>query len=154
MTGWWAEDPANADAEAGNPATLVFTRDRGLLAAHPILEGRNESERIHRVMTFTGTALKAGANSTALLRLSPTAREYPYRVSREAQGRSAAGLAQAIAVRFGQGRVVVMGEAAALTAQRIESSGAAPYLMGMNRAGTDNQQFALNIMHWLMGLLD
>jgi hypothetical protein len=25
---------------------------------------------------------------------------------------------------------------------------------GMNRSGIDNRQFALNVMHWLSGLLD
>ena len=150
MTTWWAEDPKHSDPEYGNPATLVFSRDAGLLADHPILNGRSESERINRVMTFTGQALRPGANAVALLKLSPTAREYPFRVSAEAKGRSAAGLAQAVALEFGTGRVVIVGEAAALTAQKIQRAGAAPYLMGMNRPGTDNQQFALNIVHWLM----
>ena len=152
MTTWWAEDSAHSDG--GNPATLVFSRENGLLGEHAILRGRNAAEQITRVMTFTGQALKPGPNSEVLLRLSATAREYPFRVSREQQGRSAAGLAQAVAVRFGAGRVVVMGDAAALTAQRIETPGAAPYLMGMNRLGTDNQQFTLNIARWLMGVLE
>ena len=154
MTTWWAEDASHADPETGNPATLVFSRDNGLLGDHPILRGRGEPEHITRVMTFTGQALKPPLGAAVLLRLSPTAREYPYRVSREQQGRSAAGLAQAVALTFGKGRVVVVGEAAALTAQRIETPGAPPYLMGMNRANTDNQQFALNVARWLMGVLD
>ena len=153
MTTWWAEDAEQSDPETKNPATLVFSRENGLLADHPILNGRSEAERIQRVMTFTGQALKPGPQGVALLPLSPTAREYPFRISREQQGRSAAGLAQAVAVEFGKGRVVIVGEAAALTAQRIESPGAAPYLMGMNRAGTDNQQLALNIVRWLMRVL-
>jgi hypothetical protein len=152
MTAWWVEDAEQSDPETKNPASLVFSRENGLLADHPILNGRGDTERIQRVMTFTGQALRPGPQGVALLSLSPTAREYPFRVSREQQGRTAAGLAQAVAVQFGKGRVVVVGEAAALTAQRIETPGAAPYLMGMNRAGTDNQQFALNIVRWLMGV--
>ena len=153
MTTWWAEDEANAVAETGNPMAIAFTRERDMLGDHPILNGRTEAERINRVMTFTGQALKPGPRGVTLLRLSPSAREYPFRVSREQQGRSAAGLAQAVAVEFGKGRVVIVGEAAALTAQRIEAPGAAPYLMGMNRPGTDNQQFALNIVRWLMRVI-
>ena len=153
MTAWWVEDEQNTDRESHNPATLVFSRENGLLPDHPILNGRNEAERVSRIMTFTGQGLRVPSNAVALLPFAPSAREYPFRFSREAQSRSAFGLAQAIAVEFGKGRVVVMGEAAALTAQRIESSGAAPYLMGMNRPGTDNQQFALNIAHWLMRLI-
>lgn len=153
MTTWWLEDAAHSDPDGGNTATLIFSRDNGLLAAHPILDGRGQHERVSRVMTFTGQALRPGPHGVALLSTSPTAREYPYRASREAQGRSAAGLAQAVAVTFGKGRVVILGEAAALSAQRIDVPGAPPYLMGMNRDGIDNQQFALNIMRWLMGVL-
>ena len=152
MTTWWAEDSEHS--EGGNLATVVFSREHGMLGDHAILRGRGDAEQINRVMTFTGQALTPGPLGEMLLRFSPAAREYPFRVSREQQGRSAAGLAQAVAVRFGEGRVVVVGEAAALTAQRIETPGAAPYLMGMNRPGTDNQQFVLNIARWLMGVLD
>jgi hypothetical protein len=154
MTAWWVEDENNKDPDTGNPATLVFSRESGLLADHPILAGRNENERITRVMTFTGQALKPGPGAIALLPFADTAREYPFRFSRETQGRSAAGLAQAVAIEFGKGRVVVIGEAAALTAQKIDRPGAPPYLMGMNRPGTDNQQFVLNVMHWLMRVLN
>jgi hypothetical protein len=62
---------------------------------------------------------------------------------------SAAGRAQGAALSFGKGRVVVLGEAAMLTAQ------VAPrvFRFGMNLPGIDNRQLALNIMHWLSGLL-
>lgn len=150
MRGWWAEDHEQSDPISKNPGALVFSRDNALLGEHPILAGRSDAERINRVMTFTGQALDPGPNGVTLLRLSSTAREYPYRVSREAQGRSAAGAAQAVAVEFGKGRVVVMGEAAALTAQRFETPTGETLLLGMNRDGIDNQQFALNIVHWLM----
>jgi hypothetical protein len=153
MTSWWVEDPEQHDPESGNPATLVFSRENQLLSDHAILAGRDETERINRVMTFTGQALKPGPRGEILLRLSPTAREYPLRRTVEASGRAAAGLAQAVAVRHGRGRVVVLGEAAALSAQRIEIPGRPTLYMGMNRPGIDNQQFALNVMHWLMGLL-
>ena len=46
---------------------------------------------------------------------------------------------------FGNGRVVVFGEAAMLTAQNIN--------FGMNYPGTDDRQLTLNVMHWLTGLL-
>lgn len=53
-------------------------------------------------------------------------------------------------VKFGQGRVVVLGEAGMLTAQLDDKK--RPF--GMNCPGIDNKQLALNIMHWLSGLLD
>jgi hypothetical protein len=63
---------------------------------------------------------------------------------------SAAGRAQGIAMKFGKGRVIILGEAGMLSAQIIASKG---IRFGMNRPGIDNRQLALNIMHWLSGLL-
>lgn len=60
-------------------------------------------------------------------------------------GTSAAGRSQGLALRFGKGRVVVLGEASMLSAQ-LDAQGR-PF--GMNRAGIDNRQLALNILHWL-----
>jgi hypothetical protein len=54
-------------------------------------------------------------------------------------------------MRFGKGRVIVLGEAAMLSAQII--TGPNEIKFGMNRPGSDNRQLALNIMHWLSGLL-
>jgi hypothetical protein len=50
-----------------------------------------------------------------------------------------------------QGRVVVLGEAAELSAQIVGLGGEK---FGMNVPGLDNRQMALNIMHWLSGLLE
>ena len=52
-------------------------------------------------------------------------------------------------MNFGKGHVVVLGEAAMLSAQLAGPNGN-PF--GMNRPGIDNRQLALNIMHWLSGL--
>ena len=62
---------------------------------------------------------------------------------------SAAGKTQGVAFSLGKGRVVVMGEAAELSAQVFGQDGK----MGMNVPGIDNRQMALNIMHWLRRLL-
>jgi hypothetical protein len=64
---------------------------------------------------------------------------------------SAAGRAQGIALKFGKGRVVVMGEAAMLSAQL---AGPQKMKFGMNQPGLDNRQFVLNVIHWLSGSLD
>ena len=63
---------------------------------------------------------------------------------------SAAGRAQGVAFSLGKGRVVVMGEAAELSAQVV----GADEKFGMNVPGIDNRQLAINIMHWLSGLLE
>jgi hypothetical protein len=139
-------DPANSDLD--RPSFLLFTRDNKLLGDHPITRGRDESERIRRVLTFTGQSLKGPEGSVAFLKLADTA------VDRTVAGNkdvSAAGRSQGLALTLGKGRVVVLGEAAQLSAQ-VTGPGGRP--MGMNVPGIDNRQLALNIMHWLSHLLE
>ena len=137
--------PFNFDRE-----WLVFSRDNGLLKDHPITRGRYKEERISRVVTFGGESLKAADDSHAFLVLSPTAVDlFPDNVKQ-----SAAGRAGGIAMSWDTGRLVVLGEAAMLTAQLFpESVPLRDRRKGMNRPGNDNKQLTLNIMHWLSGLL-
>jgi hypothetical protein len=58
----------------------------------------------------------------------------------------AAGRAQGLAFEVGKGRVVVMAEAAMMSAQ-VAGPKRAP--MGMNVPGTDDRQFAINVVRWL-----
>jgi len=146
MSKGFTYDPANS--AVGSPSLLIFSRENKLLATHPITEGRDQSERLNTVQSFTGQSLKGPDDSVSILKLADTAKDTP---NREAESSvSAAGRAQAIALKFGKGRVVVQGEAAMLSAQ---VSGAEKNKMGMNVAGNDNKQYALNVMHWLSGLL-
>ena len=66
------------------------------------------------------------------------------------RNRSAAGRSQGLAMQAGKGRVVVLAEAAMLTAQIDEKTG---NKFGMNAPGNDNRAFALNVMRWLAGAL-
>jgi hypothetical protein len=179
-------DAANYDTEDGNQnrSFLVFSRDNKLLIDHAITQGRDTTEHINRIVTFTGQSLKGPEGSVAFLKLSDTAMDRqppakdakPITLDRLPTGQalppgvtvrgmpagpavSAAGHAQGLALTFGKGRVVMLGEAAMLSAQRI--TGVAAQLVGkdemrigMNRPGLDNRQLALNIMHWLSGLLN
>jgi len=139
-------DPENS--VAGSPTQLLFSRENKLLANHSIAEGRNENERIKLVRSFTGQSLKGPEGSIAILRLSDSASDRPTYTDQTSV--SAAGRAQAIALKFGKGRVVVHGEAAMLSAQ---ISGPDKRTMGMNVPGNDNKQYTLNLMHWLSGIL-
>lgn len=139
-------DPANSQPDA--PSLLIFSRENKLLIDHPIVQGRNEGERVNRVLTFTGQALKGPAGAAAIMKLSDTAKDAPSRTSQESV--SVAGQAQGLAFKFGKGRVFMLGEAAMLSAQ---IAGPDKNPMGMNVPGSDNRQLALNIMHWLSGLL-
>lgn len=135
-----AVDPANETTDG-----LLFSRKKNQLGDHPIMSGRNESERVDRVLTFTGQSLKGPAESVALLKFADTATH-----AGDGASSSAAGRNQGLALKYGKGRVVVMGEAAELSAQIY---GIDPVeKMGMNVPGCDNRKMALNIMHWLSGL--
>ena len=135
-------------SEKDNPSALIFSRENKLLLDHPITLGRNDSERINRVQTFTGQALKGPKGAAQLLLLASTAIDQADAMGGEKK--SVAGQAQGLAFKVGKGRVVVLGEAAMLSAQ---VAGSENFRMGMNVPGNDDRQFALNIMHWLSGLL-
>ena len=97
--------------------------------------------------TFTGTSLKGPEGSVPILKLAATASES---TSDRRQKVTAPGRSQGLAMSLGRGRVVVMGEAAELTAQVSGLDNR----FGMNVPGIDNRQLALNILHWLSGLLE
>lgn len=137
-----------ANSAEGNPSFIIYSRENKLLLQHPITEGRRASEKINSVMSFTGQSLVGPKDSHGLLKLSDTAKDTPDRDS--SSSISAAGRAQALAFKFGKGRVVIQGEAAMLSAQ---ITGSEKFKMGMNVPGTDNRQYALNLMHWLSGIL-
>ena len=146
MSKGFTYDPSNS--APNSPSLLIFSRENKLLATHPITEGREQNERLNMVQSFTGQSLKGPDDSVAILKLSDTAKDTP---NREADSSvSAAGRTQALALKFGKGRVVVQGEAAMLSAQ---IAGPNKNKMGMNVPGNDNKQYALNVMHWLSGLL-
>lgn len=147
MAGGMTFDERNYDESSRDDSQLVFSRENGLLATHPINDG------VSRVVTFTGQSIRGGV---PLLRLADSAvhrAAYP-RVERRGRDvlvnveygppQSAAGWAQAVAVEHSAGRVVVTGEAAMLTAQRDGNR-----RIGMNLPGNDNKRWSLNVLHWL-----
>ena len=147
MSKGYTLDPANS-LEKQSTSLLVFSRENKLLLDHAITKGRSEEEKIKTVFTFTGQSLKGPKDSFPFLSLASSARDVADRQGKNEV--SAAGRAQGIAFKFGKGRVVVMGEAAMLSAQL---AGTEDRPMGMNVPGSDNRQLALNIMHWLSGVL-
>jgi hypothetical protein len=130
--------------EKSDPMEFSFVNGR--LPVSPIVTGIDSTTRVHRVLTFTGQSLDGPANATVLLALPANAIEY---VPEGGEGNvkmkeEKAGRAQGLAFDYGKGRVVILGEAAMLTAQVYKGDH-----FGMNTPGCDNQQFALNIVHWL-----
>jgi hypothetical protein len=144
MSQGMTDDPQHYDPKLKD---ILFSRENGLLGEHPITRGRDAGETIDRVVSFTGQSLKGPAGSASFLNLADTAID---QVPPDRHEVSAAGRSQGIALTYGSGRVVVLAEAGMMTAQiSVEKE---PF--GMNCPGIDNKQLALNIMHWLSGLLN
>lgn len=149
MSKMFTIDEQNSDREVNNAGFIVYTRESGRLVDHPVTRGRNENERVNKIIAFTGQSLKGPPDSVAFMKLADSAQDTmgganPTFVS-------AAGRAQGIALTLGKGRAIFLGEAAMLSAQVV---GPQRMPFGMNRPGIDNRQLALNLMHWLAGLLE
>lgn len=145
-------------------SVLLYTHASGLLRDHPATRG------LDSVVTFTGQSLKGPAGAQVLLALSESAFDHPSPTPEQAAGgnpgiawrtavaglptTSASGRAQGLAITLGKGRVVVLGEAAMLSAQAMfNTQGDRIGISGMNVPGIGNRQFALNLLHWLSGRL-
>lgn len=143
-------DPQHGHKE--DPTVLTFSRENGLVGSHPLLRG------LELVVAFTGQSLSVPEGAAALLKLGPGAKEaQSVQELQTNTGQPVGGRAQGVALTFGKGRVVMVGEAAMFSAQliRFEHEGKQmEFKMGMNVPGNDDRQLALNIFHWLSGLLE
>ena len=74
VTNGYSIDGLHHNPESDDESELLFDRERGL-ADHQITNGRDSSERINRVVTFSGTSLKGPVGSVAFLKLSDTAKD-------------------------------------------------------------------------------
>jgi hypothetical protein len=132
---------------------ITFQRANETLAPSVIADGRNGSERVEQVTTFTGQAfrLDPGVDADPLL-IVPEGFELflpavPFEFSDSTPRISAANLLQGALVRHGRGRVALFGEAAMFSAQL---AGPNRQPMGMNAPNArENYRYALNILHWL-----
>lgn len=135
---------------------FTFRRHNRSLAADVITTGRNPSERIDSIVSFTGQAFRALRPVRALMSLDSTMEVFfPIRAwefTEQTPHVSAVGLMQGAVFRHGRGRVAIFGEAAMFSAQR---AGRNREPMGMNDPrARQNAQFVLNVMRWLAGVLD
>jgi hypothetical protein len=176
-------DPKFHDPSANprEPHGAVFSSENDTLSSHPILTGRSADEQVKKVVLSGMNAIqKAPENAVPLLRCS----EKTFLVRRDAlqvreveeAARSAAppgpgpefksSIAPssagpfphapvAIAFTLGKGRVVVVSNGMFLSAAvrtAVFDGKTSTSNIGLTEA--DNQQFALNIMHWLSGLIE
>jgi hypothetical protein len=130
---------------------MRFRRADLSLGDHPITRGRSGAERIDSVSTFTGQAFRLigpGAPLFTLARRTTLLLPSAAWVFSDSTPRiQADAMLQGVAIEFGRGRVVMLGEAAMMSAQ-LGGPNRTP--MGMNvPSANQNAQFALNVVRWL-----
>jgi hypothetical protein len=134
----------------------VFRRGDSSLGTDIITTGRGSEERIDSIVSFTGQAFRALRPVRALMTIDSTLTLFFPKSGREIDAQTpqvpAVGLLQGAVLRHGRGRVALFGEAAMFSAQ-LAGPEQAP--MGMNHPGaSQNGQFALNVLRWLVGVLE
>jgi len=132
-------------AEPSDPTRLVFSRENGLFGVHPVVDGFPDAPPVNRVVTFGGQALEGRPEDAVLLRLSDSATQLARAGDPTTSGRPATGLALALALERGRGRVVVIGDSHVLTTDA--DAGGAP--TGLTWAGTNNERFVRYVFRWL-----
>jgi hypothetical protein len=134
-----------------------FYRNTGgiLNSTHPIVLGRNEAERIPAVVTLYGSGFAPlpGFVGESLLSLPVRGRWW----DSDWTPHVTEGFSQGMAFDYGTGRVYASGEAGMFTQQAITEHGASPPFIifgwGMGEK-LYNEQYLLNVMHWLDGVLN
>ena len=131
-------------------APSIFKMSEGRIGDHPITRGRHEAETINQVASFTGSAFPVTGRAVSLIRFGERTTMLLPTVTWEFDANTSSamipGWSQGVAIEFGDGRVVIFGEAAMFTSPvNAENS---QFGMTYSQA-KDNQQLLLNIVHWL-----
>jgi len=132
-------------------STFTVRRADGRLRAHAITDGRGPGERVDSITVFTGQAFGATAKVDTLIALGAGSYlllpEEAWNFTKDTPRENAEGRMVAAALAHGRGRVVMLGEAAMLTAQL---AGPQQVPMGMNAPyAVDHPRFVLNLLRWL-----
>ncbi len=155
MESVWTVDTLRLNPEIDRNTWLEFTQLNGGLGHHPIVQGDSENTEIDRVITFTGQSLSYDSTWTSVLSLSNSAQNYYTRADSKILNPDPStffavpGQSQLIARQYGEGRIVITGEAAMFTAQEVRIF-FKTMQAGFNYSGYDNKKLVLNIIHWLL----
>ncbi len=141
----------NAYALRKDKKPEMFSRKLKNLTSNKITNGRNKSEQVDSIRIFGGSAFIAPPGATIILKLDDSYNILLPAIASKFNDSTAVfsglGLVNGAFMQYGQGRIVVFGEAALFSAQL---SGEQKSKMGMNNAfAKQNPQLLLNIIHWL-----
>jgi len=145
-------DEKSRDAAFGIPT--IFSIDTGTLIQTPVTAGRNETESVTSIRSFTGQAFQAPESAQLLMVLPDDfvllMPDEPWVFTPDTKTIPVGGWSQGAVMSFGSGRAGFFGEAAMFSAQITDGEPS-----GMNAPMAEqNFQFVLNVMHWLSGLLN
>ena len=137
--------------DANRKSVFMVRRGDGRLRAHAITDGRSLAERVDSITVFTGQAFGATVLVDTLIAMGPGSflqlPEEAWVFNSSTKTEDASGRMVGAALVHGKGRVVVLGEAAMLTAQL---AGPKRTPVGMNAPyAIDHPRFVLNILRWL-----
>jgi hypothetical protein len=155
MSSVWTVDSLRFNESIGKTTWLEFSEENKGLGQHSILQSQIPQSAVRRVITFTGQSLNFDSSWTSILQLSPYARNYYSRSKADVAASDTTtyflvpGQSQLIAREYGNGRIVIAGEAAMFTAQEVRIF-TKSYHAGFNYKGYDNKNLVLNIVHWLL----
>lgn len=145
-----------ASRDAAFAPTLFRPSDSTLIASHPIASGRDTSERITQVRSFTGQAFRWVAEGVEPLLVLPAdyvslEPRFAWTFDSTTITRPVGRWLQGATRHVGRGRVAMFGEAAMFSAQ---VAGPERRPMGMNAPlAEQNAQFVLNTLRWLTNAL-
>ncbi|HZV69750.1 MAG TPA: DUF4350 domain-containing protein [Saprospiraceae bacterium] len=133
-----------------------FKLTDGSLTESPITKGRDSSEHVKQIVSFTGQGFKIPVDAISILTLDENYNcllpDTAWAFTENTPRINMKGWSQGAYLKFGKGRVVLFGEAAMFTSQL---SGSEQTKFGMNNEkAPENFQLLLNIVHWLDGKLD
>ena len=134
----------------------LFTHKDGTLKNNLITNGRDDSEMVDSIYSFTGEAFQVPEDAVPVLTMNDNfiamIPDTAWNFKEDTPKISIAGWSQGAVENFGKGKVAVWGEAAMFSAQ---IAGQNKTKVGMNTPeAKHNYQLLLNVIHWLDGVIE
>jgi hypothetical protein len=143
-------DTLHYNKNIGRTGWIEFSNENGLLNnEHNITKGRNESERVNRLLTFGGSGL-SGDGYANILELSESSQNVRHGTG---VGPIGQGNSQCLAGNIGKGKVLALGDSNGFIAMLFDEEDGSKQAAGMNLHNFDWKQFVLNSLHWLSNIL-
>ena len=139
-----------------NRGPSIFNLKEKTLIESLVTKGRDTTESVGQIMTFTGQAFKIPDDATPVLIFNQNHINFlcdtAWIFEKDTPRFNVKGWSQGAFKKHGKGKIAVFGEAAMFTAQL---AGPQKIKMGMNyEHAPENYQLLLNIIHWLDGKLE